>query len=102
MTTTYAVVGLTVAAVVLGVALGGLIFLFDGCNEEAHSHKLGAGRLPEQEARGRAGPDGTSETTGADILDLCSCDSEFFPDALDADCPVHGLPRIVRAREIAR
>lgn len=33
--------------------------------------------------------------------DACTCDPVFFPDALDADCPVHGLAVLVRRKEMA-
>jgi hypothetical protein len=57
---------------IVGVALAGIVDFIDGCMDRARAAKQ---RRHD-----------------------CSCDPRFFPAAMDADCPTHGLAVFLRER----
>ncbi len=61
-----------IAVVVFGVALAGVIDHFDG--------NMAAARAGKPRRRG------------------CTCAPEFFPVAVDIECPTHGLATFLRER----
>lgn len=62
-------------AILIGVCVAGMVELADGCFSRARAAK-------------RAAP--TAGSPG------CTCEPRFYPDALDAACPVHGIPSFLR------